>query len=352
MTSDTSKSPRPVGVIANPMSGKDVRRLAARASRVTPESKRDQIARAVVGAAASGADHIMLVKEPMRISESAVESMTLDAEIELIDIDARLDASDTQRAVLEMQRRGCGAVIVLGGDGTNRAITQVWPDAPLVPISTGTNNVFPMMVEATIAGAAAGLVASGGVHLEEVSEVSKIIHLERDDGSATLAVIDAVRLEGDKVGNMMPVDPKFIREVVLSRAEAASVGMSPIGGLLEPCGAADDFGVVVHCIPHERGGQSLRVPISPGFFQTVHIDRVERLAMGERITIEGPGILAFDGDREIDLKPGEPVYLSVRRDGPRVIDPTRALLLAAQRGLLAGRGNWHDSRMQGGVGCC
>ncbi|MBW2295025.1 MAG: hypothetical protein JRG94_22350, partial [Deltaproteobacteria bacterium] len=58
---EANRSARPVGVIANPMSGKDVRRLAARASRVTPESKRDQIARAVVGAAASGAEHIVLV---------------------------------------------------------------------------------------------------------------------------------------------------------------------------------------------------------------------------------------------------------------------------------------------------
>ncbi|MBW2293431.1 MAG: NAD(+)/NADH kinase [Deltaproteobacteria bacterium] len=129
---------------------------------MTPESKRDQIARAVVGAAASGAEHIVLVREPMRIAQSAVESMSIGAQLELIDIAARLDAGDTQRAVLAMRERGCGAIIVLGGDGTNRAIAQVWLDAPLVPISTGTNNVFPMMVEATLAGAAAGLVASAG----------------------------------------------------------------------------------------------------------------------------------------------------------------------------------------------
>ena len=159
--------PRPVGVIANPMSGKDVRRLAARASRVTSENKRDIVSRAVIGCAATGASHMLLVREPMRIAESAVEGMKIEANIEFLDIGAKLDASDTQRAVLAMRERGCGAVIVLGGDGTSRAITQVWRDAPLVPISTGTNNVFPMMIEATLAGAAAGLVATGGVTLEE-----------------------------------------------------------------------------------------------------------------------------------------------------------------------------------------
>ena len=44
--------PRPVGLIANLMSGRDVRRLAARASSQTPESKRSQLLRAAVGAAA------------------------------------------------------------------------------------------------------------------------------------------------------------------------------------------------------------------------------------------------------------------------------------------------------------
>ena len=343
---------RPVGIIANPMSGKDVRRLAARASRVTSETKRDIVSRAVVGTAATGVEQILLVREPMRIAQSAVEGMKLDVDIEFLDIGAKLDAGDTQRAALAMRERGCGAVIVLGGDGTSRAIAQVWSDAPIVPVSTGTNNVFPMMIEATLAGAAAGLVATGGVALDEVSQPAKVVHLERAGGEQTLAVIDAVRLEGDKVGNMLPVDPRMIREVVLSRAEAASVGMSPIGGLLEPCGADDDFGVLVRCVPHSEGGRTLRVPISPGLFQTVHIGDVRRLALGEKVTIHGPGVLAFDGDREITLGDGEPIEVSVRRDGPRVIEPGKALRLAAERGLLSGRGHWNDARMQGGVDCC
>jgi predicted polyphosphate/ATP-dependent NAD kinase len=180
---ESERDSRPVGLIANPMSGRDVRRLAARATSVTPESKRDQIARAVVGAAASGAKRILLVKEPMRISESAVENLGIDANIELLDIGARLKASDTQRAAVAMREAGCGAVIVLGGDGTSRALCQVWQDAPLVPLSTGTNNVFPLMVEATLAGAAAGLVAAGGISIDEVSRPAKIIHVERGQRS-------------------------------------------------------------------------------------------------------------------------------------------------------------------------
>ena len=55
-----------------------------------------------------------------------------------------------------MREAGCGALVVLGGDGTQRAVAKAWRDAPLVPLSTGTNNVFPLHVEATAAGLAAG----------------------------------------------------------------------------------------------------------------------------------------------------------------------------------------------------
>ena len=55
---------------------------------------------------------------------------------------------------------GASCIITLGGDGTNRAVAKTCGDTPLLPISTGTNNVFPFMVEGTLAGMAAGVVAT------------------------------------------------------------------------------------------------------------------------------------------------------------------------------------------------
>ena len=66
------------------------------------------------------------------------------------------DALDTISAARALRDKGCDVVITLGGDGTNRAFALGWRDAPLIPISTGTNNVFPVLCEATVAGAAAG----------------------------------------------------------------------------------------------------------------------------------------------------------------------------------------------------
>jgi predicted polyphosphate/ATP-dependent NAD kinase len=48
-----------------------------------------------------------------------------------------------------------GAIVTLGGDGTNLAVSAACSDVPLVAISTGTNNVFPTMIDGTIAGIAA-----------------------------------------------------------------------------------------------------------------------------------------------------------------------------------------------------
>ena len=49
-----------VGIIANPVSGRDIRRVAARGGISSAEDKRNRIARAVIGAVAGGATHIVL----------------------------------------------------------------------------------------------------------------------------------------------------------------------------------------------------------------------------------------------------------------------------------------------------
>ncbi len=351
-----------VGIIANPMAGRDVRRLVARATSMTPETKRDQVARAAIGAAAGGATRIFVCAEPFRISASAVENLDVGAEITVLDTGATLHAEDTARAAVAMREAGCGALVVLGGDGTNRIVAKAWPDAPLVPLSTGTNNVFPVSVEATLAGAACGLVASGRVSLDEASRRAKVVTVDIDGGEQDLALIDAVVLVGDRVGNLLPFDPKNIARVVLARAEPAAVGTSPIGGLLEPSGFDDDFGVDVKCAPghlHVHGEardprtRRLLAPISPGLYRAVEVTDARRIDLGEVIEVCGPCVLAFDGDREHTLAAGQRARLTVVRQGPRVLDVAQALQLAAQRGSFVDREDWRDSLDErANVGCC
>jgi hypothetical protein len=341
-----------IGLIANPMSGRDVRRFMGRASQQTPEMKRNVVQRAVIGAVAGGARRIVLLRDIFRSVEAAVERLHLHAEIRFLDISLETGPDDTARAAEAMRKQGVGAVIVLGGDGTNRVLTRAWPDAPLVPISTGTNNVFPRQPEPTIAGCAAGLVASGAVALDEVASASKVVRARFEDGRRDLALIDAVLLEGDHSGSLRHFDPEHVRHLVLTRAEPAAVGMSPIGGLLLPTGVDDDRGVEVHCTTRDGGGEPLLVPVSPGVYANAYVARCRELPLSHEIEMRGPGVLAFDGDRQKPLRDGERVRMRVERDGPLVIDEARALTLAAEQGLFRGRGDWHDPGPESGFDCC
>lgn len=329
-------APGPIGIIANPVSGKDIRRLVANAPTSTLQEKYTIVRRLVIGAAAAGADHFWFLSEPHRICARAVETLDLPAvRYDHVPIDERYDESDTVRTVAAMRELGCAAVIVLGGDGTSRAAALGWADVPLIPLSTGTNNVFPRFVEATVAGEAAGLVAAGHVALDEVAEASKIIEVTID-GQRDLALIDAVLVDERFVGSRALFDPKALRVAVLSRSEPASVGVSSIGGLVLPCGAGDEGGVLLRLVPvgegHPAPARTVRAPLAPGWYASIGIGEARRLGDGEAVEVTGPGILAFDGERQRLLKDGQRATLRVVRRGPRVIDVARTLRLAADRG--------------------
>jgi len=324
-----------VGVIANPVAGRDIRRVAARGGVSTTQDKRNRIARAVIGSVAAGARRILVVDEPFRIATAAVADLPLPAgvDLEVLDVGSRLHPDDTGRAVAAMRQRGVAALVVLGGDGTCRCVARAWPDVALVAMSTGTNNVFPTADEATVAGAAAGLVAAGRVGLSEVARRAKLVEVEggaSDVEAADVALVDVVHLEGDLVGNRMPFDPALLRYLVLGRAEPSAMGVSSVGGLTCPCTADDDHAVLVRCGP---GGRPVHAPLAPGLYRPVPVVEAHPIALGEVVEIAGPGVLAFDGDRERRLDTGEVVGARVTRRGPWVIDVATAMGLAAARGL-------------------
>jgi len=322
--------PATIGIIANPVSGRDIRRVAARGGISSIEDKRNRIARAVIGAVAAGARHIVAMKEPFGIASGALADLRLEAELEILDVNARVDPRDTERAALEMKKRHVDVIITLGGDGTNRTIAKVWPEVTLVPMSTGTNNVFPSLVEPTVAGAAAGLVANGFVDIDLVAPRSKMIHLRMTDGSEDAALVDAVTLVNDFVGNRMPVDPMNLRQLLVSVARPDTIGVSSIAGLHATCDVDEDAAILVRC---GDGGQWTNSPIAPGLYKKVPVLEVTRVGLGEEIDLVGPTTLAFDGDREHQIFTEEPVVAVVRRDGPRVVNVRAALSAGASQGI-------------------
>ncbi len=156
-------------------------------------------------------------------------------------------------------------------------------------------------------------------------------------------------LVDDSVGNRLPFAPENIRHIVVSRADPCAVGISPVAGLLHPTNADDERGVEVTC---GEGGAPLLVPISPGLYRQLSIVASRPLELGETVTFWGPGVLAFDGDRERVLAAGRSARLWVERSGPRVIDVRATLEEAARRGCYADGRHWHDHRTSVSSTCC
>jgi hypothetical protein len=258
-----------------------------------------------------------------------MSTMQLDVEVVELSVPRTHDERETVAAAAALRDMEVGAVVVLGGDGTNRVVTKGWSDAPIVPLSTGTNNVFPAHIEPTIGGAAAGLVAAGAIALDAAARRAKVVHVDVEGEEPDFALVDAVLTADVVVGDRTPFDASRLRAAVLAIADPAAVGISPIGGLLTPCGRDDDAAVSIRF----GEGRVLTAPISPGLYTRVGVVACDRIELGAVVGVTGPGILAFDGDRRRVVKDGQVVRLGVERDGPWVIDVPRTMAAAAAAGV-------------------
>lgn len=314
-----------VGIIASPIAGKDVRRLVANAGSVGDADKVAIIRRAALGAIEGGATRLLLLDDSRHLVLRALDGVH-DVDVELIDLATMGTGRDSVRAAAMLAKEDVGAVLVFGGDGTNRDVAKGWIDAPIVPVAVGTNNVFPLHLESTICGVACGLVASGVVGLDEVATRAKVIHVVFEDDEPDLGLVDVVLVEGDFIGSRAVWHTDDLRTAVFAIADPSSVGLSSIGAAVRPTGFVDDAGVLVHM---GDGPTVVRAPVGPGTFASVGIADHARLELGAEVIITGPGVLAFDGERDHVLGPGQTARLTIRRDGPWVIDPGDAARLAA-----------------------
>ena len=326
-----------LGIVANPVSGKDVRRLVARASVFDNQEKRAIVSRALTGALAARARQVAYLDDAHGIVAGALQEHD---GLKAFALDASRAATplDTISAARALRDIDCAVTLTLGGDGTNRAFALGWPDAPLIPLSTGTNNVFPQLLEGTIAGAAAGLIASGRVAIERVARQRKLIRVDIEGERGDLALIDAVLSRERFVGARALLAPELLDTALLAVAEPAAVGVTAIGGLLKMVGREDDTGLLLKI---GAGGRTVNAPIAPGHYRAVEIAEWRTVELGEPVQIQGPGVLAFDGERDRTLQAGQQARMVVERAGPRVVDVRRTLRLAAENGLfsMGGGGN-------------
>ena len=282
------------------------------------------VRRCLVGIRAMGAARIRYMPDAHHVSRRAVDETGVVAEP--LAMPATASAADTATAARLLE--GAAAVLVLGGDGTNRAFAKGWLDAPLIPLSTGTNNAFPTMLEATTAGAAAGLLAAGGMELHNVAAQAKVIHVAIEGEAEDLALIDAVHTAERFVGARALDAPSRLLAAMLTRADPAGVGIASVGGFARPLDAGEDAALVLRF--QDDSPRKVLAAVAPGRFEQVGLASVETLGLGQAMQVVGPGVLAFDGERERPLRAGQRATLRVRRDGPWVVDVGKVLAASAR----------------------
>jgi predicted polyphosphate/ATP-dependent NAD kinase len=321
---------RAVGLVANPASGKDIRRLAGKASVFDNREKLAIVRRAVIGAIAAGARRFVYMSDSHGIVKQAIAETTIPRGVrfEALPSSGTASAMDTIVAAEQMAQKDCAVVLVLGGDGTNRAFVRGWRDATLVSLSTGTNNVFPVMAEATVAGMALGLIAAGTVASRLVATQAKVIDVDIEEAEQDIALIDAVITRDAFIGAKALLDPSQLKEALLCRAEPAAVGITSLGGLVRPVSDKDDFGL--H-LTFAKGGRQLLAPMGPGMFAKVEIGKTRLVKFDQAVKASGPSVIALDGERERVIAPGQRIEMRISRRGPWVVDLAATLQRAAKQ---------------------
>jgi predicted polyphosphate/ATP-dependent NAD kinase len=229
-----------------------------------------------------------------------------------------------------MADAGVGAIVTLGGDGTNRVVAKGCGEVPLVAVSTGTNNVFPRMVEGTLAGLAAGLAALG-VADEAIARRPRL-DVQVNDEFRDIALIDVVTSPQQWIGARAVWEPGHIREIVLSRIASGEIGICGIGGMIFPDATGSSFGAHITV---GDGGQPVIAPLAPGIIREVPVTGADKVLPGESVRLQAaPGTIALDGEREIELLTDQDeIVVTLNPHGPFVVDIPGAITQGALAGL-------------------
>ncbi len=339
-----STSQATVGIIANPVSARDIRRLVANASGLQIADRANIVLRVLAALGATGIRRVLMMPDKGGISGLLNRGLTRERnldrqpwpEVEFLDMPVSGTVNDTHRAADLMASAGVKAIVVLGGDGTSRAVASRCGRLPIAGLSTGTNNAFPELREPTITGLAVGLYASGRIPADNALRPNKVLQVDVNDGAQRdLALVDVAVTSERYVGARALWRADNFRELFVTFAAPEAIGMSAIAGLLDPVARHAPEGLHVTLTPAGRARQVLSAPIGPGLMSAVGIAGHRRLTPNTPYPLSTPGgSIALDGEREIEFGPDDRITITLRTDTLFTIDVPRIMQAAARQRLL------------------
>ncbi|MGF6770173.1 putative polyphosphate/ATP-dependent NAD kinase [Paraburkholderia sp. GAS199] len=341
-------SPITVGVIANPASGRDIRRLTTYASVFPTAEKANMVVRLLAGLGVLGVDRVLTLRDRTGVAALVLRALDTHAavavqqrwpDVDFIEQPITDSVADTHEGVAAMLRAGVELIAVLGGDGTHRAVAAHCGRVPLLTLSTGTNNAFPDLREATVAGLAGALVASGAVPPDAALTRNKRLVVRcvegPNAGREEIALVDVCVSRQRFIGARAVSEPTDIETLYLTFASPDGIGLSSIGGAWAPVERTASHGLHLRFARPGESGVPIVAPIAPGRVDRVSMRTCERFEVGAWMPLEtGQGTLAFDGEREIELERGDRYEIALDWDGPLTVDVERTLRYAASRQLV------------------
>lgn len=330
-----------VGILANPESGRDIRRLVASATVFQVAEKSNMVVRILLGLAAAGVSRAVMMPDKGGIAARVIQACDLHRavsscplpELTFLDMPIQGTSQDTLRAVPLMRDMGASVIVVLGGDGTHRLVAKVCGQTPMVTLSTGTNNCFPEFREATIAGMAAGLVASGSVPQQDVNRANKALVLEMNGQPVDLALVDLCVTDDSCIGARALWTPQNLKELFVTMASADAIGLSAVAGQLQPVDRKAAYGLHLTLAPPDGLLSEVLSPIAPGLLLPVAVSNLKRIYPGKSIAVTtAAGTIALDGEREVSFGPSDRAAVRLIMEGPITIDVGAVMAEAAKYG--------------------
>lgn len=303
------------------MAGRDIRRLVAKASLRSSQDKVQAARRILAGMVQVEGTEVLMVDDwdgMARLLAGETRALQVIGSAEAPDFGQR-----TTESVRALEAAGADAVVVVGGDGTQRNAAEAAPSIPMLPVSGGTNNVACWTGDDTVAGFAAARYAALRPDPSAVSVRAKLVHVEID-GRRDLALIDVALVATPYTGALAVWQGEVVEALVLAVADPTRPGLSNIGGMLTPVGGEEDRGLEL-LLGGE--GEAVSAVLAPGLMDTFRVRRRRILPLGEPVSLGRPagGTLALDGERTVVLAAGETATVTIRRDGPWIIRPERLL---------------------------
>jgi predicted polyphosphate/ATP-dependent NAD kinase len=332
-----------VGIIANPASARDIRRVVANAGGLQIADRANIVLRVLAALAACGIEQVLMMPETGGIRGHVLRGIERSRnqreerypQVVYLDMPVTGTVEDTKLAARLMRTAEIACIVVLGGDGTHRAVVSQCGSVPIAGISTGTNNAFPDRREPTITGLAVGLAVMDRVPERVAFSANKRLDVVVNGLPPEHALVDVSLVTDGYIGARALWRTQTFRELYVTFADPQVIGMSAIAGLIEPVSRRDPGGLLVRLAPAADAKLVVRAPIAPGVIDLVGIDEWRRMPAD---TLFEPrlkqGSIALDGEREIFFSKHDDVSITLVENAFRTVDVAGVMRFAAHHALL------------------